>query len=136
MRPFHPHRADRGFTLIEVLIALLILSIVITTSLAVLYDRHRRVREAGETMLAWQALSNEALARRHQTIGSLVVDEAEPFLSDTSLLEPLGPSASTVLVTKETADVYRLDLRISWKEGTRSASIEVFRTDTGGGALW
>ena len=55
---------QRGFTLIEVLIALLILAVVITTTLLVFVERTRRLQDATETILAYQALSNEGEVRR------------------------------------------------------------------------
>src|SRR3954463_14750670 len=51
---------SRGFSLAETLVALAILAIVITTTIAMFAERTRRLREANETILAFQALSNEA----------------------------------------------------------------------------
>src|SRR5947199_4367760 len=53
-------RRNRGFSLAETLVALAILAIVITTTIAMFAERTRRLREANETILAFQALSNEA----------------------------------------------------------------------------
>ena len=50
---------ERGFSLVEVLVGLLILTIVITTTIVMFTERHRRLRQANETILAYQALSNE-----------------------------------------------------------------------------
>ncbi|MEA2489261.1 MAG: hypothetical protein QOH21_1053, partial [Acidobacteriota bacterium] len=50
----------RGFSLTEVLVALLILTLVITSSLVVFVERNRRMQQASELVLAYQALSNEA----------------------------------------------------------------------------
>src|SRR5437868_3716653 len=81
---------QRGFTLIEVLFALLILAIVITTTLLIFVDRTRRLQQATETILAYQSLSNEAEVRRRIDFSQL--DTAQTaFISDTHLLSPLQP---------------------------------------------
>ena len=124
-----------GFTLVEVLVALVILGIVITTSLAVFFDRERRIREAGRMALAWQALANEAEIRRRQPFGSLTDGAVEPFVSSSAILESLEATA-TVAIEEESPAVRRLTLRVGWGEVGRSATIDVYRSDTGGGALW
>jgi len=50
---------ERGFSLVEVLVGLLILTIVITTTIVMFTERHRRLRQANDMILAYQALSNE-----------------------------------------------------------------------------
>jgi prepilin-type N-terminal cleavage/methylation domain-containing protein len=51
-------RLQRGFTLIETLVGLLILAFILTTSLTVFVERQRRLRHADETIAAYQALAN------------------------------------------------------------------------------
>ena len=64
---------ERGFSLVEVLVGLLILTIVITTTIVMFTERHRRLRQANETILAYQALSNEVEIWRRIEL------EADPF---------------------------------------------------------
>src|SRR2546430_1719563 len=76
---------SRGFTLIEVLVALLILTIVITTTIAMFVERHKRLRQANETILAYQALSNEAEIWRRIGFGQLDA-QAVTFQYDTAII--------------------------------------------------
>lgn len=115
---------------------MLILTIVITTSLAVFFDRQKRLLEAGESVRVWQALANEAEARRHQPFGGLVPGADQPFLTDLAILEPLAAPVARVVIEAESPFVRRLTLRIEWAGGMREASIAVYRTRTGGGPLW
>ena len=55
---------QRGFSLIEVLAALLVLAIVITTTMAMFVERQKRMQAANETILAYQAIANEIEYRR------------------------------------------------------------------------
>jgi prepilin-type N-terminal cleavage/methylation domain-containing protein len=112
---------QRGFTLIEVIVALLILGLVVTTTLAVFVDRTRRLQQATETMLAWQALANETEVRRRINFADL--DTSPPtFMSQTAILAPLSP--------------YTTDVTISWRRGARVARLAIVRADTGGSNLW
>lgn len=126
----------RGFTLVEVLVALLILTIVITTSLGIMFDRHRRLAEAAAVTLAWQAIANEAEARRHQSFAALHPGLETTFMTDLSLLAPLGGVTTRVGVTAEPGGIRRLDLRVAWDGGKRVAEAVVFRSHTGGTSLW
>lgn len=125
-----------GFTLIEVLAALLILTLVILTSLAVFTDRARRLREAGEMSLAWQALANEAEARRRQSFQELASDQTLPFLTDPASSGSLEGAVGKVTVEGAGQNVRALSLRIEWRGGEASAETTVFRSFTGGGPLW
>jgi prepilin-type N-terminal cleavage/methylation domain-containing protein len=126
-------RGSRGFTLVESLVALLILSLIITTSLAIFYDRHRRLRAAEETVLAWQALANEAEAMRHVEFATL--RDANAFTSSAALLEQLEGVTSTIAIEEKGAGTKFVRLRVDWR-GNRTASVTVVRTNTGGGSLW
>jgi prepilin-type N-terminal cleavage/methylation domain-containing protein len=127
---------QRGFTLVEVLAALVILTIVMTTTLAVFVERQRQLREASETILAWQALANEVEFRRR--IDFTRLDTASPVFDpgNTAILAPLAPYSATVAVTTPQPDVKHLELTIRWGSGKRVARLEVIRVQTGGGNLW
>jgi len=126
---------QRGFTLVEVLIALLVLAIVITTSLAVFVDRTRRLQEATETILAYQALSNEAEVRRRIAYQSL--DTAPSFfVTDKTVLEPLQPYTTYVTVADVQTDVKNVTMLVRWRGGKRIARLAILRVNTGGTNLW
>jgi prepilin-type N-terminal cleavage/methylation domain-containing protein len=128
-------RRQRGFSLVEVLMALVVLGIVITTTLAMFVERQRRAQQANETILAYQALANEAEVRRRIPYDGL--DTAQPgFLTDTALLKPLAPFRARVTVADETTDVKRVTMSISWKEDKRVARLVLMRVNTGGTNLW
>jgi prepilin-type N-terminal cleavage/methylation domain-containing protein len=126
---------QRGFTLIEVVVAILILGLVITTTLAVFVDRTRRLQDATETILVWQVLANETEVRRRINFDEL--DSAKPsFVSDTSILAPLAPYATTVTVTDTAVDLKSVVMKVRWRGGRRVATLTILRTNTGGSNLW
>ena len=125
----------RGFSLIEVLVGLLILTIVITTTIAMFTERRKRLQQANEEILAYQALSNEAEIWRR--IGFAQLDGESPtFQSDTSLLAPLAPFTTAVRVD-DTAqpDVKNVTMTVRWRNA-KQAKLELVRVDTGGSGLW
>ena len=128
-------RKSRGFSLIEVLVGLLILTIVITTTITMFAERQRRLRQANETILAYQALSNEAEIWRRINFGSL---DTQPtvFLSDTAILAPLTPFSTSVRVDTARADVKNVTFTIRWDNARHLAKLSIVRVDTGGSALW
>jgi prepilin-type N-terminal cleavage/methylation domain-containing protein len=126
---------QRGFSLVEVLVAFLILTLVITISLTAFLERNRRLQQAGEIILAYQALANEAEYRRRMSYGSLETQPAE-FISDTAILKPLEPFATIVAVKPGAAGVKNVLLTIRWHNGERQARLELVRVDTGGSNLW
>ena len=128
-------RSQRGFSLAELLVALLVLAIVITTTLAMFVERQKRLRQATETILAYQALANETETWRRIAFANL--DKQPPtFQSDTSLLTPLAPFATIVSVKAGGPAVKHVTLTIRWNNGQRVASLSLVRSDTGGGNLW
>ena len=134
---------ERGFSLVEVLMALAVLTVVILTTLAVFTERTRRMAQATETILAWQALSNEAEVWRRTSYGRLdETDESPPgteipeFSTDTEILKPLKPFTTSVHVHRRREGLKEVTLKISWKQGKREAKLMLLRTDTGGTNLW
>lgn len=128
-------RRQEGFSLIEVLAAILVLSVVILTTIAVFTERKSRLRTANETLLTYQALANEAEVRRHSDFAGLETDQAT-FLTDTTLLAPLGAYTTSVTVDKKSPLRKDVTLSIRWRNGQRNASLVLIRTQTGGGNLW
>jgi prepilin-type N-terminal cleavage/methylation domain-containing protein len=128
-------RDHRGFTLVEVLVAFMILTLVITISLAAFLERNRRLQQAGEIILAYQALANEAEYRRRMSYASL---ESQPpeFVSDTAILAPLAPYGAVVAVTQTQPGIKNVVMTIRWRNGQRQARLELVRVDTGGSNLW
>jgi prepilin-type N-terminal cleavage/methylation domain-containing protein len=127
------HR-DRGFSLAEVLVALAILAIVITTTIAMFAERTRRLRDANETVLAFQALSNEAEYWRREPFANIDKPDNQTFKSDLDILKPLAPYTTVVTVDSPRADVRNVTLTIRWAK--REAHLGIARADTGGSGLW
>jgi len=128
-------RKSRGFSLIEVLVGLLILTIVITTTITMFAERQRRLHQANETILAYQALSNEAEIWRRINFGSLDI-QPTMFQSDTAILAPLAPFSTSVRVDTARADVKNVTFTIRWDNARRLAKLSIVRVDTGGSTLW
>lgn len=128
-------QSQRGFSLIELLFALLVLTIVITTSLAVFVERARRLQMASETILAYQALSNEAEVRRRVDYNALEAG-GDFFRSDTEIIKPLEPYTTRIDVEPDKPGVKKVTISIRWRGGKRVASLGLLRVDTGGSNLW
>ena len=129
---------SRGFTLLETLAGFLILTLIVTTSLGIFYDRQRRLRAANEMILAWQALANEAEVERRISFGDnkLAPELTRSFISDTSIVTPLDSVGTTVAVHKVNDDMKLVRMSVRWNKGARVATLTIIRTNTGGGALW
>jgi prepilin-type N-terminal cleavage/methylation domain-containing protein len=125
----------RGFTLVEVLVAIMILTVVVTTSLGVFLERNKRLEQARETIAAYQVLANEAEYRKRMPFSTL---ESQPtgFVSDTSLLEPLAPYTASVIARETQPGVKNVLMTIRWRGGQRNAKLELVRADTAGTVLW
>ena len=114
--------------------ALLILMVITTTSLAVFVERMNRSQQASELILAYQALANEAEVVRR--IGYDSLDNLDDiFASSTEIIEPLRPFSTEVDVALVRPGVKSVKMTIRWR-ATREASITLLRTDTGGTNLW
>jgi prepilin-type N-terminal cleavage/methylation domain len=127
---------SRGFSLVEVLVALVIMAIVITTTIAMFAEKTRRMRQASETILAWQALSNEAEYWRRVDFAEIDKPATQVFQSpDLAVLAPLAPYTTSVKVDTPQADVRNVTLTIRWA-ANREAHLAVARANTGGTGLW
>ncbi len=126
---------QRGFSLVEVIVGLFILTIVITTTIVMFTDRQRRLRQANETILVYQALSNESEIWRRIDFSRL--DQQQPkFQSDTSILQVLTPFNTAVKIDTPRPDIKNVTFTVKWNGGQRQASLSILRADTGGSSLW
>jgi hypothetical protein len=119
----------------ELLISLMILTFVITTTIYMFTQRNQHLREANETILAYQVLANEAELWRRINFSELE-SRAPNFQTDTTLLSPLSPYTTTAKVDKPRTDVRQVTLTIRWNSGRRQAKLALIRVDTGGTNLW
>jgi prepilin-type N-terminal cleavage/methylation domain-containing protein len=126
-------RSKRGFSLIELLFALLILTIVIMTTLAMFAERNRRLQQAGHVILAYQALANEVEVVRRVNFADLDLLD-DDFETDTTLLQPLRPFKTLVRVSAGTAGTKNVALTVRW--GKTEAQMTILRANTGGTNLW
>jgi prepilin-type N-terminal cleavage/methylation domain-containing protein len=130
-------RAERGFTLVELMAALLILTFVITSTLWAFLQRNRMMQQASEIMLAYQALANEAEYLRRVDFDALA--SGPDFQSDTTLLAPLPDYGTAVVVELVKPGVKSVTMTIRWKNGEREARLGLIRVHTGekdGGTLF
>jgi prepilin-type N-terminal cleavage/methylation domain-containing protein len=128
---------QRGFSLAEVLVALLVLTLVITTTLAVFLERNRRLRQASETMMAYQVLANEVEVRRRLDFNDPALVQPE-FVTDVKLLDPLKPFTAKATASTDPAKPGRrtISMLITWSNGKHRAALDFMRADTGGTNLW
>ncbi len=127
-------QSQRGFSLVELLAALVVLTLVVTTTLAVFVERKNRLRQASDMILAYQVLANEAEVERR-----VPFDEVLPsttFESSTALLAPLEPFVTKIEVNSPRAGQKDVTMSITWRKGERVAKLCLTRVDTGGGNLW
>lgn len=128
----------RGFALIEVLVAVVILGLVLTTSLAIFFDRQKRLRHASEMILAYQAIANEAEVQRHLPIYQVTDRPTFTSLLNSDLEVELGPLqaladvATSVEVESLTPVVKEVTLTVTWNKALpRTAQMKIFRTPAG-----
>ncbi|HYC62108.1 MAG TPA: type II secretion system protein [Thermoanaerobaculia bacterium] len=129
-------RRERGFTLIEVLAALLVLTFVITMTMWAFLERNRRLQQANELMLAYQALANESEHWRRVEFDLLA--PAPTFSTPPDVLEPLQPHETTVDVRLTKPGVKNVTLTVRWKNNEREARLGIVRVKTGakGDRFW
>ncbi|MFP5245226.1 MAG: hypothetical protein ACLGH0_00935, partial [Thermoanaerobaculia bacterium] len=114
--------------------AFLILTLVITISFAAFFERNKRLKQASELVLAYQALANEAEWWRRVDYNDL--DNATTFKSDVEILKPLLPYGTAVRVDEVKPGIRNVTLTIRWRNGEREARLGLVRVDTGGTNLW
>ena len=128
-------RKSRGFSLVELLVGLMILGIVITTTIVMFTERQQRMRQANETILAYQALANESEIWRRISFTQLD-SQAPVFQSDTAILAPLAPYSAIVHIDTIRTNRKDVTLTIRWANAQRVARLGIIRVDTGGSTLW
>ncbi len=127
---------EKGFSLVEVLAALLILAFVLTTSLLVFTQRQKRLRDADEMVVVWQALANEAEYVRLAPYSSFTSGTKREFESGTTLLKTLHRSETSVEAIDWKPGLKRVVLTVTWNGGARRARLTVVRAATPGGQFW
>jgi prepilin-type N-terminal cleavage/methylation domain-containing protein len=128
-------RRQRGYSLIELMVALAILAIIITTTLAAFMYRERRMTQASNLIRAYQCLANEAEYVRRLPFDAV---RSASFGTDTKVLAPLAPLSAEIEVVEAGADRKNVTLVIRWQEAKRDkeAKLGLIRTRTGGQNLW
>jgi prepilin-type N-terminal cleavage/methylation domain-containing protein len=131
-------RGQRGFSLPEVLAALLILTFVITVSFTAFLERNRRLEQASEIMIAYQALANEAEYRRRLEFRHVSNDNMFRSVDEVGaeLLAPLEPCEKKIEVVLVKPGVKNVTMTIVWRNRARVARLTLVRVDTGGTRLW
>jgi type II secretory pathway pseudopilin PulG len=129
-------RDERGFSLVEIMAAFLILTFVITSSLWAFLERNKRIQHAREIVLAYQALANEAEFRRRDPFSTLESQSKFFDESNRALLTPLAPDSAVVEVDVVKPGVKNVTMIIRWKNGQREARLAIVRVETGGGSLF
>ena len=127
-------RDERGFSLVEIMAALLVLTFVITSSLYAFLERNKRLQQASEIILAYQVLANEAEYQRREAFNLLA--SGKSFNSDLALLAPLAPYKTIVTVDPVKTGVKNVTMTIRWKNDEREARLAIIRVATGGGGTF
>lgn len=127
-------RSQRGYSLIEVIAAFAVLTVIILVSLTAFLERNKRLAQANELIRAYQSLANEAEMQRNVPYDELV--GGTTFRSPTDVLAPMAPFTTKVEVSLRSPGVKNVSLIIQWKNGAKEAKLDLLRADTGGSNLW
>ena len=127
--------------MIELLVALAILALVITTSLAIFFDRQKRLLLASDNIQAYQAIANEAEIQKRKHYGALVVNSTEPFetLHDLSgeptIVDSLKDPDDKVTITQVGDGVRAITMTVTWGEAKsrHHAQLTILKTEA---RLW
>ena len=128
--------SSRGFTLVETLIGLLILTLVVTTSLAVFFERQRRLKEADDTIVAYQALANEAEIERQVPYGDFEVEGPPQRFQEVGILASLRNPVTSVKVKQTSPNRKAVTMTVTWNEGKRHADLSILRVNLARGYFW
>ena len=114
MKATHAAR-ERGGTLIECLVALTVLSLVLTTSLVVLQRRTLYLRQIDERLHALHAAEKELETVRSMPFFLLLPRADGPFLSEPTELESLeAPQAAMSILETEYPLLRKVRVEITW----------------------
>src|SRR5258708_35118785 len=116
-------RNERGFSVAEVLVALLIVAVAIATTLSMCTERQRRMRLATETMIAYQVLANEVEFWRRQPFSFLDDPTNQNFQTPPTLIAALAPYVATVKVDNTNDDGHQGTFSIKWGSGNLEAKL-------------
>ena len=127
---------QRGLSLIELLVALAILALVITTSLAIFFDRQKRLLIASQSVQAWQAVANEAEYQKHRSLGAFRFDAPEQFatlhptIPEEIIVDSLKNVRDRVTARQAAPGVVAVTLDLSWGEPSapHHAQMTILRT--------
>ena len=127
-------RGSRGFTLLEILVAVTLLAVVFT-SLFRLFgvslrsiensEKHARAAVLGEQLLT-ELLFNEASFSLESTGGRFEDNPDYSYRLDASLFEkPIGRIDQGVLENALPITTYEINLTVMWNEGAREKSLKL-----------
>lgn len=128
--------AQRGFTLVEILVSMLILAFIVTTSILIVTERERRLLFASETVIAYQALANEAEVQRRISFHEILPGQTDEFHSDPKLLHDLPGVIRNISIKETYPGIREVTMTLRWRSGNRTARLGLIRTSTGGEDLW
>jgi prepilin-type N-terminal cleavage/methylation domain-containing protein len=129
-------RRQRGYSLIELMAAVAILALIITTTLAAFMYRERRMKQAGNLIRVYQCLANEAEYVRRLPYDAITGPASLGRCDE--ILAPLAPFKAEMEVVPVGLDRKNVTLVIRWQEAKRDkeAKLGLIRTNTGGQNLW
>lgn len=118
------------------LIALVIVGFVLTTSLAVFFDRERRLQAADELLIASQAMAIEVEMLRQTSYADLPISANRDFISSPAILTRLNGCVASESIIQHQPSLKRIVLTISWNSGQKRSELVTYRSHTGGGSVW